>query len=37
MKGGAPDDLVLTWVLRDKRWLLESYKSQKNWNRALGR
>lgn len=37
MKGGAEDHLVLKWVLRDKRWLLESYVSQKNWNRAVGR
>jgi hypothetical protein len=37
MKGGAEDQLVLKWVLRDKRWLLESYTSQKNWNRAVGR
>jgi hypothetical protein len=37
MKGGADDHLVLKWVLRDKRWLLESYTSQKNWNRAVGR
>jgi hypothetical protein len=37
MKGGAEDQLVLTWILRNDRWLLESYKSQKNWNRAVGR
>jgi len=37
MKGGAEDRLVLKWVLRDGRWLLESYTSQKNWNRAVGR
>jgi hypothetical protein len=37
MKGGADDHLVLKWVLRDNRWLLESYTSQKNWNRAVGR
>jgi hypothetical protein len=37
MKGGAEDHLILKWVLRDKHWLLESYTSQKNWNRALGR
>jgi hypothetical protein len=37
MKGGAEDHLVLKWVLRDNRWLLESYTSQKNWNRAVGR
>ena len=37
MKGGAEDHLVLKWILRDGRWLLENYTSQKNWNRALGR
>ena len=38
MKGGADEPhLVLKWVLRDNRWLLESYTSQKNWNRAVGR
>jgi hypothetical protein len=37
MKGGAVDQLVLKWVLLNKRWLLESYTSQKNWNRAVGR
>jgi hypothetical protein len=37
MKGGAEDHLVLRWVLRDNRWLVESYTSQKNWNRAVGR
>ena len=37
MKGGADDHLVLKWVQRDNRWLLESYTSQKNWNRAVGR
>jgi hypothetical protein len=37
MKDGAVDDLILKWVLHDKRWMLESYTSQKNWNRALGR
>src|SRR4051812_15828842 len=37
MKGGAEDHLVLKWVLRDKRWLLERYTSQNNWNRAIGR
>ena len=36
MKGGAQDRLVLKWVFRDGRWLLESYTSQKNWHRALG-
>src|SRR4051794_23238530 len=37
MKGGAEDHLVLKWILRDNRWLVESYTSQKNWNRAVGR
>ncbi len=37
MKGGAEDQLILKWVLHSKRWLLESYTSQKNWNRAVGR
>jgi len=37
MKGGAEDHLVLKWYLRDGRWMLESYTSQKNWNRAVGR
>jgi hypothetical protein len=37
MKGGADDHLVLKWIRRDKQWLLESYTSQKNWNRAVGR
>lgn len=37
MKGGAEDHLVLKWVLRDNHWLLESYTSQKNWSRAVGR
>jgi hypothetical protein len=37
MKGGAADRLVLKWVLRNNRWLVESYTSQKNWNREVGR
>ncbi len=37
MKGGAEDHLVLKWVLRDGRWMLESYTSHKNWGRAVGR
>ncbi len=37
MKGGAEDHLVLKWVYPNDRWLLESYTSDKNWNRALGR
>ena len=37
LKGGAEDHLILKLVLRDNRWLIESYASQKNWNRAVGR
>ncbi len=37
MKGGADDHLVMKWVRRGDRWLVESYTSQKNWQRALGR
>jgi hypothetical protein len=35
LKGGADDRLVLQWVHRGDRWLLESYKSQKDWNGAV--
>jgi hypothetical protein len=35
MKGGGDDRMVLTWVRQGERWLLESYKSQKDWNGAL--
>jgi hypothetical protein len=37
MEGGAADQLVLQWVRSGDRWLLESYTSEKNWNRAVGR
>lgn len=37
MKGGADDRLWLMWVRRGDRWLVESYTSQKDWNRAVGR
>jgi hypothetical protein len=37
MKGGAADHLVLRWVLKGDRWLIESYKSQEDWQRAVGR
>lgn len=37
MKGGDDDRLELKWVYRNNQWLLESYASQKNWNRAVGR
>jgi hypothetical protein len=36
MKGGAQDHFVLKWVFRDNRWLIESYTSDKNWQRAVG-
>jgi hypothetical protein len=35
MKGGGDDRMVLRWVRQGERWLLESYKSQKDWNGAL--
>lgn len=35
MKGGGDDHLLLFWTRRDDHWLLKSYTSQKNWNRAL--
>ncbi len=37
MKGGADDQLKLRWIRRGDRWLIDSYTSQKNWNRAVGR
>ena len=37
MKGGADDELTLTFVRDGERWLVESYTSERNWNRALGR
>jgi hypothetical protein len=37
MKGGAEDRLKLHWIRRGDRWLIDSYTSQKNWNRAVGR
>jgi hypothetical protein len=37
MKGGAEDQVTLTFVLRDGRWLLKYYSSERNWHRALGR
>jgi hypothetical protein len=37
MKGGAVDDVVMTWVRSGDRWLVESYTSKKNWHRALGK
>jgi hypothetical protein len=35
MKGGGDDRVVLTWVRQGDRWLLENYKSQKDWNGAI--
>ena len=37
MKGGAEDELTLTFALHNDRWLLQDYSSQRNWQRALGR
>jgi hypothetical protein len=37
MKGGADDQLTMTWVRQGDRWLVETYESQKNWRRAVGR
>jgi hypothetical protein len=37
MKGGAEDRLTMTWVREGDRWLVESYTSERNWHRALGR
>jgi hypothetical protein len=37
MKGGAQDDLVITWVRDGDRWLVKDYVAKKNWNRAVGR
>lgn len=37
MKAGADDRLVLQWIRQGDRWLIESYTSQEDWNRALGR
>jgi hypothetical protein len=38
MKGGANDnDLTLTFVERDGRWLLQDYSSKNDWHRAIGR
>jgi hypothetical protein len=37
MKGGAEDELTMTWVRRGDRWLVEDYVAKKNWNRAVGR
>lgn len=37
MKGGAEDRLTMNWIRQGDRWLVESYASQRNWNRAVGR
>jgi hypothetical protein len=37
MRGGQEDQLTMSWVRRDGRWLVEDYTSQRNWPRALGR
>jgi hypothetical protein len=37
LKGGAYDRLKMKWVRQGDRWLIESYQSDKNWNRALGK
>jgi hypothetical protein len=37
LQGGAIDHLTINWVRQGDRWLIESYSSQKNWNRAVGR
>ncbi len=37
MKGGADDELIMNFVRNGQRWLVESYTSERNWHRALGR
>jgi hypothetical protein len=37
MKGGAEDELLIKWVRQGDRWLINSYGTKKNWDRALGR
>lgn len=37
MKGGQEDVLTMTWILRNGRWLLQSYTSKRDWNRDLRR
>ena len=37
MKGGQDDRLTLNWVRQGDRWLVESYSSDRNWHRAVGR
>jgi hypothetical protein len=35
LKGVGSDRMVLTWVHHGNRWLLENYKTQKDWNGAI--
>jgi hypothetical protein len=37
MKGGQDDRLTMHWVKSGDRWLLESYTSNRNWHRVVGR
>jgi hypothetical protein len=37
IKGAAEDELLIKWVRQGERWLVQSYGTQKNWDRALGR
>lgn len=37
MKGGAEDELTLTFTRQGSRWLLDDYTSKRDWDRALGR
>ena len=37
MKGGAEDEVTLSFVERGGRWLLQDYSSNRRWRRALGR
>lgn len=35
MKGGAEDEVTLQFVRHGDRWLIDSFTTKKNWNRAL--
>jgi hypothetical protein len=37
MKGGSEDRLTLDFVRHGDRWLVQGYKSKRNWQRELGR
>jgi hypothetical protein len=37
MRGGQDDRLTMQWVRSGERWLVESYTSNRNWHRAVGR